>query len=168
MSFWFTLPKQVNLGCSQPSYSVMTTQQASPPLFIANDSLSDSRGLWARHDSSLCSDLQCQSCLCPWPPLGSLQQGHSTMSGGQQKGGRPAQDCTQRILCFLCTLLWYKSHSGPFDSLPVPSPFHTKQKRDKAKKSSPQHWLPCENCTCDMLPPQMFSVIYGLQFYERF
>lgn len=134
MSFWFTLPKRVNLGCSQPSYSVMTTQQASPPLFIANDSLSDSRGLWARQDSSPCSDLQYQSCLCPWPPLGSGQQGHSTMSGWQQKGGRSAQDRTQRIVRFLCGLLWYKRHSGSSDLLPVPPPFQTKQKRDKGKK----------------------------------
>lgn len=68
MSFWFTLPKQVNLGCSQPSYSVMTTQQASPPPFVANDSVSDSRGLWARHDFSPRSDLQQhQSCSALGP-----------------------------------------------------------------------------------------------------
>lgn len=154
MSFWFTLPKQVNLGCSQPSYSVMTTQQASPPLFIANDSVSDSRGLWARHDSSPCSDLQHQSCLCPWPPLGSLQQGHSSTSGRQQKAGSSAQDCTLCILnCMLSVpVAWYQSHSGSSDPLPVPPPFQTEQKGDKAQKCSPIHWLLCKNCNCDLLP----------------
>lgn len=135
MSFWFTLPKQVNLGCSQPSYSVMTTPQASPPLFIANDSLSDSRGLWARHDSSPCSDPRCQSCLCPWPPLGSLQQGHSATSGWQQKKGEDLLRTALResyAFCVCCCGI--KTTVGHLIRSQCLHPFKLNKKGTKQKK----------------------------------
>lgn len=104
------------------------------------------------HPAATCSSIR--AAQSPWAPLGSLQQGHSTTSAPQQKGGSSAQEL-QRIVCFLCVLPWYQSHSGSSDSLPAPPPCQTKQKGDKAKKSSPEHWLLCENCNCDLLPSQM-------------
>jgi len=124
--------------------------------FIANDSLSDSHGLWARHDTSPCRNLRCQSCLCPWPPPGFLQQGHSTVSGQPQQSERSAQENCHGIIATV-------GHFIPYQCLH----HFTLTKKEQQKKSSPQHWLLHEN-NCDGLPWQMFSVIDGLKFYQRF
>lgn len=42
----------------------------------------------------------------------------------------------------------------------------TLNKKEQKRKSSPQPSLLCENANCGVLPSQMFSVIYGLKFYQ--